>query len=91
MKLTEKQLRDIIAEEVQKAITGSLNVAEYDVEKSINQLLALVDSETEKLKKKMEQAGGATYEVYVDKLYSISENLAYFLKRLKKDGPFSLM
>ncbi len=44
MKLTEKQLRDIIAEEVQKAITGSLNVAEYDVEKSINQLLALVDS-----------------------------------------------
>ena len=91
MKLTEKQLRDIIAEEVQKAITGSLNVAEYDVEKSINQLLALVDSETEKFEQKMEQAGGTTYEVYVNKLYSVSENLAYFLKRLKKDGPFSLM
>ena len=91
MKLTEKQLRDIIAEEVQRALSGSLNVAEYDVEKSIKQLLALVDSETEKFEQKMEQAGGATYEVYVDKLYSISENLEYFLERLKKDGPFSLM
>jgi hypothetical protein len=51
----------------------------------------MVDSETEKFEQKMEQAGGATYEVYVDKLYSISENLEYFLERLKKDGPFSLM
>lgn len=91
MKLTEKQLRDIITEEVQRALSGSLNVAEYDVEKSIKQLLAMVDSETEKFEQKMEQAGGATYEVYVDKLYSISENLEYFLERLKKDGPFSLM
>lgn len=90
MRLTEKQLKNIIAEEVQKAISGSLNVAEYDVEKSIKQLLAMVDSETEKFEQKMEQAGGATYEVYVNKLYSISENLEYFLKRFKTEGPFSL-
>lgn len=90
MKLTEKQLRDIIAEEVQKAITGSLNVAEYDVEKSIKQLLAMIDSETEKFEQKMEEAGDVTYEVYVNKLYSISENLEYFLKKLKTEGPFSL-
>jgi hypothetical protein len=90
MRLTEKQLKNIIAEEVQKAISGSLNVAEYDVEKSIKQLLAMVGSETEKFEQKMEEAGGVTYEVYVNKLYSISENLEYFLKRLKTEGPFSL-
>jgi phage host-nuclease inhibitor protein Gam len=91
MKLTEKQLKGIIAEEVQKALSGSLNVAEYDVEKSIKQLLAMIESETEKFEQKMEDAGGATYDAYVTKLYSISENLEYFLKRLKTEGPFGLM
>ena len=91
MELTERQLKKLIYEETQKAMTGLLNVPEYDVEKSIKRLVALIDSEAEKFNQKYEESGSMVYDAYNTKLYSVSEKLEQFLKQLKEDGPFSLM
>ena len=82
MIITEKQLKKIVSEEVQKALTGRLNVPEYDINKSIQRLVSLIDQEADAFMKKHEEAGDEIYEAYATELWAITENrLEKFLKK----------
>jgi hypothetical protein len=85
MIITEKQLKKIVSEEVQKALTGRLNVPEYDVNKSIQRLVPLIDQEADAFYEKYKESGDKIYEAYATELWAITENrLEKFLKKYKE-------
>ena len=88
MIISEKQLKKLISEEVQKAMSGYLNVPDYDVEKSVNRLVTIINTEADAFDKKYDETAAAAYDAYTTRLYSLAENLERFLKQLKQDGPF---
>ena len=85
MTITEKQLKKIISEEVQKAISGYLNVPEYEVNKSIQRIVPLLDQEANTFMEKAKESGDEMYEAYATELWAITENrLEKFLKHYKE-------
>ena len=88
MKLTEKQLKGIIAEGVKKALSGTINMPEYTIGKSIKRITELLDSEAEKFLGEYNDTGDQMYDAYSSKLYAISEKLEKFIKEFKENKGF---
>lgn len=88
MNITEQQLKEIIQEGVKKAISGYLNVPEYDVNKSIKQVVTMLDAEADKFYQKYQDFGADIYDAYYTRLYAISEKLEHFMKEFKEDRGF---
>ena len=84
MKLAEKHLKAIIAEEIQNALSGNIDIPEYEIGKSIKKIAAMLDAEAEKFLEKYDMNGLKIYDSYGSKLYDISEKLERFIKEFKK-------
>jgi len=67
--------------------TGTWNIPEYDINKSVKQLAAAINTEAEKFDGKYEQSNEVMYEAYRDRLWSIAEQLERFVKMYKEDNP----